>query len=266
MAHPIPWLKYRPRSGYRSVTSFVNNNLFTLSSTDLSTNSEFQNIVNGLYITINRTKSTGAGGILMFSGTDSLSVYYHSVSGTTVDTAEVQLPIAHMAASITHTFTQTIQNELNNKTTGSRNTFYLQGLAGLRAKISFPGFLSKLRASLVNRPGIKDSDVLINRAELVITPQPGTYIPYSPLPKITMYQLDLALQPSPIQDASADARSGGASIFGGFYNPTTNNYHFILTAFLQDMVFGSNHLLMAPILRLWTLPIKLALTYCQPRR
>jgi hypothetical protein len=173
----------------------------------------------------------------MFSGADTLAVYYRSVSGTTIDTAEVDLPIIHMAANITHTFSQTIQNELQAKynNTGSRNTFYLQGLAGLRAKISFPNFLTNLRASLLK----KDSDILINRAELVITPQPGTYIPYQPLPKITMYQLDLANQPSLIQDASSDARSGGSSVFGGFYNPNLNNYHFILTAFFQDMVFGS---------------------------
>jgi len=232
---PDTLVKVPPQIRIPISNSFVNANLFTLSATDLGSNSLFQNLINGLYITINRTKSTGAGGVLMFSGADSLSVYYHSVSGTTIDTAEVQLPLAHMAASITHTFTQTIQNELNNKTTGSRNTFYLQGLAGLRAKISFPHFLANLRAGLLK----KDSDVLINRAELVITPQPGTYIPYVPLPKITMYQLDLALQPSLIQDANpGDARSGGLSTFGGFYNPTTNQYHFILTAFLQDMVIG----------------------------
>ncbi len=218
--------------------SFVNTNLFTASSSTLGSNTNFQNLINGLYITINRNKSTGAGGVLMFQGTDSLAVYYHSVSGTTIDTAQVTLPITRMAASIQHTFSQTIQNELNNKTTGSRGTFYLEGLAGLRAKISFPNFLKNLRGSLVNRPNKPDSDILINRAELVITPQPGTYIPYSPLPKITMYQLDLALQPSLIQDASADPRSGGINTFGGFYNPNKNEYHFILTAYLQDIISG----------------------------
>jgi hypothetical protein len=236
---PDTLVKVPPQIRIPISNSFINANLFTLSATALGSNTLYQNLVNGLYITIDRPKSTGSGGILMFSGADSLSVYYHSVSGTTVDTAEVQLPIGHMSASITHTYTQTIQNELNNKTTGSRNTFYLQGLAGLRAKISFPNFLTNLRSSLVNRVNKPDSEILINRAELVITPQPGSYIPYSPLPRITMYQLDLALQPSLIQDASAsDPRSGGVSTFGGFYVSSTNEYHFILTAFLQDMVFG----------------------------
>jgi hypothetical protein len=234
---PDTLVKVPPQIRIPISKDFINANLFTLSSTTLGSNSVFQNIINGLYITIDRTKSTGAGGVLMFSGADTLAVYYHSVSGTTVDTAEVDMPIAHIAANITHTFTQTIQNELQatNNNTGSRNTFYLQGLAGLRAKISFPNFLANLRSGLLK----KDSDILINRAELVITPQPGTYIPYQPLPKITMYQLDLANQPSLIQDAlSSDPRSGGVTTFGGFYNPTVNEYHFILTAYFQDKLYG----------------------------
>jgi hypothetical protein len=236
---PDTLVKVPPQIRIPISKNFVNANLFTLSSNDLGSNAVFQNVVNGLYLTINRAKSTGSGGILMFNATDTLAIYYRSVSGTTIDTAEVDLPVSRMAASITHTYTATIQNELNNKTTGSRNTFYLQGLAGLRAKISFPNFLTNLRASLVNRPGKPDSAVLINRAELVITPQPGSYIPYTPLPKITMYQLDLANQPSLIQDASADPRSGGIGTFGGYYSYTTNQYHFLLTAFLQDVLFGN---------------------------
>ncbi|HZY39471.1 MAG TPA: DUF4270 family protein [Mucilaginibacter sp.] len=234
---PDTLIKVPPQIRIPISNSFINTNLFNLSATQLSSNSDFQNIVNGLYITVDRTKSTGAGGILMFNGADTLAVYYHSVSGTTIDTAQISLPIAHMSSSIQHTFTTVIQNELTatqNKA-GSRPTFYLQGLAGLRAKISFPNFMANLRSGLLK----KDSDILINRAELVITPQPGSYIPYQPLPKITMYQLDLANQPSLIQDASSvDVRSGGVNTFGGFYDSSLNEYHFILTAYLQDLLFG----------------------------
>jgi len=73
----------------------------------------------------------------------------------------------------------------------------------------------------------------------VITPIPGTNIPLQPLPKLTMYTLDLALQPALLEDANGgDPRSGGISIFGGFYAPAKQNYHFIITAFLQDMLLG----------------------------
>ncbi|MGH7237752.1 MAG: DUF4270 family protein, partial [Candidatus Saccharimonadales bacterium] len=215
-------------------SNFINTNLFDLSSNVLGSNTVFQNLVKGLYITVNRNKSTGPGGILMFTSTDTLAVYYRSVSGSTIDTGVVQLPIGSTASQIQHIYTTAIQNELNNKTTGSRNTFYLDGLAGLRAKVSFPNLLVNLRKNLLKN----DSDILINRAELVITPQPGTYIPYQPLPKITMYQLDLALQPTLLQDASSDVRSGGVGTFGGFYNANQNEYHFLITAYLQDLLWG----------------------------
>jgi hypothetical protein len=191
-----------------------------------------------LYITVKKNNASGPGGIFMLSNTDSLAVYYRAISGATIDTGQVSLPIGHMAASIQHTYSTTIQNELNNKTTGSRNTFYLQGLAGLKAKISFPSLLLNLRkALLAEKPA---SDILINRAELVITPAPGTFIPFQPLPKIGMYQLDLAGQPEVIQDASTDVRSGGFSVFGGFYSPSKGDYHFIITAFLQDQLSGKS--------------------------
>jgi hypothetical protein len=85
----------------------------------------------------------------------------------------------------------------------------------------------------------KDSDIVLNRAELVVTPVPGSGIPYTPLPEITMYRLDIAKQRIELQDASSptvDPRAGGVSVFGGFYSPTKLNYHFIITAFLQDLL------------------------------
>jgi hypothetical protein len=226
--------------------SFINSYLFGANSTILGANAVFQSTIKGLFITIDRSKSTGAGGMLMFTNTDSLQVYYRSVSGKTIDTGEVTLPVANTALQIQHNYTATIQNELNNAKTGSRNTFYLQGLVGLRAKISFPNLLVNLKKSLINRPGKPDSLVLINRAELVITPAPGSYIPFNPIPKITMYQLDLALQRIELQDAGSDPRSGGESVFGGYYAPNTNpsipapsEYHFIITAYLQDLLMGT---------------------------
>jgi len=232
---PDTLIKVPPQIRIPINANFINTNLFGASSVTLGTNSIFKNLVKGLYISIDRSKSTGPGGTLMISNADSLVVYYKAVSGTTIDTAVVKLPIANTATTIKHIYTTAIQNELSNTTTGSRNIFYLQGTAGLRAKISFPKFLANFRSSLLKR----DSDVVINRAELVVTPQPGSYIPLSPIPKISMYKLDLALQRTELQDASSyDARSGGIGIFGGYYNSTQNEYHFIITAYLQDLLYG----------------------------
>jgi hypothetical protein len=235
---PDTLIKVPPQIRIPISNNFVNSILFNASSDALGSNAIFQNDTRGLYITLDRTKTTGPGGVFMISNADTLAVYYHTVSGTTIDTAVVKLPINNMAASIQHNYTSTIKNELNN-TSGSRNTFYLQGLGGLRAKVSFPNLLKNLRASLVNRPSKKDSDIVINRAELVITPPTYSIIPYAPIPKITMYQLDIAHQRVEIQDATTtDPRSGGVSVFGGFYNSSENEYHFIVTAYIQDLLLG----------------------------
>lgn len=231
---PDTLIKVPPQIRIPINPAFINTNLFNASSTVLGSNAIFQNNVKGLYITLDPTKTTGAGGIFMIKPADSIFVYYRAVNGATIDTARLTLPLTQFASSTAHIYTTTINTELNNTTT-SRNTFYVQGLAGLRAKISFPNLLANLRGNLLK----KDSDIILNRAELVVTPIPGTGIPYSPEPKLTMYRLDLAHQRAEIEDATAgDPRSGGVAVFGGFYVPTQNEYHFILTAYLQDLLLA----------------------------
>jgi hypothetical protein len=232
---PDTLMKVPPQIRIPINPSFINTNLFNASTTTLSSNSIFAGNVKGLYITLDKTKSTGPGGILMFSPADSIAVYYKANNGTTIDTTVVRLPIVNMASTIKHTRSATIQTEIDNANTGSRNVFYLQGLAGLRTKISFPNLLTNLRGNLLK----KDSDIVLNRAELVITPSPGSNTPYSPLPKITMYRFDIAHQHSVLEDASpVDPRAGGIGVFGGFYSPTKQNYHFIITAYLQDLLLN----------------------------
>jgi hypothetical protein len=215
-------------------SSFINNNIFGASTTTLTSNSAFQNAMKGLYVTIDRTKSTGPGGIFMVRPSHSLAVYYRSISGTTIDTAVIYLAINNVAAAVKHTYTATIQTELAN-TSSSRPTIYVQGLAGLKTKIAFPALLANLRSSLLK----KDSDIILNRAELVITPVPGSNIPYVALPKLTLYRFDLAHQRAFVEDASSnDPRSAGPSVFGGFYTASTKSYHFIITAYLQDLLLN----------------------------
>ena len=236
---PDTLIKVPPQIRIPIDPQFINTNFFGASSFTLGSNAVFKNAIRGLLIKLDSTKTTGAGGALMFSNTDSLAVYYRSVSGTTIDTGVVMLPIANTATSIHHNYTAAVKTELKDSVSGSRNIFYLQGPLGLRAKISFPNLLKNFRASLISQ----GKDVVINRAELVVTPQPGSFIPYTPIPKISMYQLDLALQRTELQDAnSADPRFEGVGVFGGFYSTSANNvpsaYHFIITAYVQDLVYG----------------------------
>jgi hypothetical protein len=212
-------------------TSFINTILYNASATQLNSNLVFKNNVKGLYLTLDKNQA-GPGGSFMFSldSAAAIQIYYKNYDGTTVDTAIVSLPSTLHASEIKHTYTTTIQTELSNTTT-NRKTFYLQGLAGLRSKISFP-YIKNLLKSL-------GGNIAVNRAEVVITVVPGSTIPFVPLPKLAMYRYDLANQRILIQDAAqGDPRAFGAAAFGGFYNPVSQQYHFLITGYIQDLLRG----------------------------
>ncbi|HTH83547.1 MAG TPA: DUF4270 family protein [Mucilaginibacter sp.] len=212
-------------------TSFINNILYNASSTQLGSNLVFKNNVKGLYVTLDKNQA-GPGGTFMFAldSAAAIQIYFRNYDGTAIDTAVISLPSTLHASEIKHTYSTAVQTELANTTT-NRKTFYLQGLAGLRSKISFPYIKSLIKTIGAN--------IAVNRAELVITVVPGSTIPFAPLPKLAMYRYDLANQRILIQDAAqGDPRAFGATAFGGFYNPPTQQYHFLITGYIQDLLRG----------------------------
>ncbi|QQL49350.1 DUF4270 family protein [Mucilaginibacter ginkgonis] len=218
-------------------TNFIASNLFNANSTTLGSNTLFQNQVKGLYITLDKTQA-GNGGRFFINGDSSrIDVYYKAVNPTTavIDTAVVSLPLAQRAAEIKHTYTTAVTAALN--TTAPQETIYLDGLGGLRAKIAFPYIKNFLATAGAN--------AVISRAELVITPVPGSNISYKALPRLTMYRFDIAKQRIAIPDATGgststltDSRFISAGVFGGIFNNLDNSYHFIITGYVSDLARG----------------------------
>jgi hypothetical protein len=218
--------------------SFINTALFNASAAQLNSNLIFQNNVKGLYITIDKTQSTGVGGTMMVSGTDSIAVYIRAASGTVIDTEVVYLPTIQHASYIHSVRSAAFQNAITNKTTLTDSTVYLQGLAGSRVKVSFP-YIDSLFSNK-NVGGV--NNVIINRAELVVTMKPvsGDIPAYlAPLPRLTMYELDIAHQRVEIPDATGLSSADGVGAFGGFYLTNVkpvNTYHFLVTSYLQNLI------------------------------
>jgi len=226
--------KIVPELRVRVNPDFINSILFNAPSAQLASNTVFLNSVKGLYLTIDKAGSSGPGGTFMFSSSDSLNVYYHTTNGTTIDTSMVTLPITTHASQIKNTSSQTLKTEFSD-TTSSRNLIYLQGMAGTKVRIKFP-YLKNLTAAL--------GKIVVNRAELVITPSPGSTIPnyLTPLPKITMYKYDIAHQITELEDANTrDSRYMSPAVFGGYYAKTSkgNAYHFVITGYIQDLIDGT---------------------------
>lgn len=215
--------------------NFIYNNLFGASTSVLNSNNLFQNQIKGLYLTLDKNQQ-GAGGRFYISLDSSrVDIYYKATTGTTVDTAMVTLPLANRAAEIKRTYSTTVQAALNS-TANTQETVYMEGLGGTRTKISFP-YLKNLITSV-------GSDVIINRAELVVTAAPGSDIPYIPTPKLSLYRYDIALQRTELPDATgggntvADPRYIGLTTFGGFYVKSERTYHFIITGYISDLMRG----------------------------
>lgn len=227
-------LKIAPQLRIPIDPAFINANLFNAPPAQLSSNLIFKNAVNGLYVTLDKGQ-TGPGGTFMLNMDSAAVKVYFKVNTTTdgvnkTDTSYIILPSSVRAAEISHDYTGTIIATELASTQKTRGNFYLQGLLGLRAKIQFP-YLKEIITNV-------GSDIIVNRAELVISAQPGTTFPYEPLKSLMFYRLDLAKQRINIQDnSSTDPRSNPA--YGGFYNPAKKEYHFLVTAYVQDLMRGN---------------------------
>lgn len=209
--------------------SFIQSSLFGATADQLASNTAFQNAVKGLYITMDKGQQGAGGNFMMAVDSSRIDVYYRTDNGGTLDTAVVSLPLAQRAAEIKHTYTASVQAVINNQAT-TNSAFYIQGLLGLRAKISFPNL-----KSVITNAG---SDIVISRAELVVTPTTGSTIPFAPQSKLSLYQLDIANQRTLIQDASqGDKRYLGVDVFGGYYT-ANHDYHFVITGYVQDLMNG----------------------------
>jgi hypothetical protein len=226
-------IKVAPQLRIPISQAFVNQYLLGDGATSYrASTTAFQNAVKGLYLTLDKNQTTGPGGNIMFElDSARIAVYYRANNAGVIDTAVVTMPVltAPHAVQIKHTYSAKVQAAINN--TSTDGLFYLKGLAGLRAKVSFPNIKNTFT-------GV--GNVVINRAELVIKAAPGTTIPYRAVPRLTMYQWDIAKQRTRIQDASGSDPRGinGASTFGGFYNSATGEYHFTVTGYIQDLISG----------------------------
>lgn len=215
--------------------NFIHQILFNAPANQLASNPLFRSAVKGFAVNINPSQTTGAGGIFMLQAPSdsSIAIYIRSTVGTTVDTSVVYLNSQTYASSIRHVYTPQVLKALSH-TTPSDTVIYLQGLAGLRSKISFPYI-----RQLITKLGGPDS-VVLNRAELVLTAAPASDIPafLAPVPKLTLYRLDIAGQRTEIEDASigSDPRAYTVGEFGGFYNQNTRTYNFLITSYLQDII------------------------------
>ena len=230
--------------------AFIQNNILNLGTAGTSSNAKFINAFKGLYAQVNKSSSTGTGGIAFFNftGTDSyVQLVWKKVNSSSgIDTASVNFPIGALnsssqitgvAANFKHDYVGTpIQTQID-APTASYNVTYLQGLAGVKTKISFDeltGFVGKYGKGI------------INKAELVVELGGGApAYPFNAAQRLSLYRWDIAHQPANIPDynnfavSSSGISAAGEALYGGYFDSTKNRYIFIITNYVQSIIDGT---------------------------
>jgi len=229
-----PATKVAPQIRIRLSSDFINNHFLSANAkSKLTNNTTFSAFLKGLFVTINKNGSTGAGGIIFFnlqSTVSALEIYYKTPNGTAIDT-NVATFKAVGASEIKQTPTTLVQTQVQLQNPGANVSFptvYVQPMAGLRTRLRFP-YLNKLR---------EKGNISVNKAELVVTAINAADNVFKPAPRLTLYQLDIAGQRRPVPDNAIgiDNRFLDERIFGGFYNATTKTYTFNITSYIQDLI------------------------------
>ena len=227
--------------------TFIQSYLAGASTNDLKSDAEFKRYFKGLHLQINKAGSTGIGGIAFFNlraAGSGITVYYKKDNATTSgvrDTISTNFPItastySPIAASIKHDYTGTpVATQLDNPTVQYPIT-YLQPLAGVRNRISFP-YLDKFATEM--------GKIVINKAELVVELSTGTDIqPFNGAPRLALYRYDIAERRQNVPDndtptqtgSGGDRRALGPAVFGGYFNLVTKQYIFVITSYMQDLI------------------------------
>ncbi len=184
----------------------------------------------GLYVTLNKTVG-GQGGIVSFKVPATfLQIYYKKPgTGTTIDTTSVSFPLSSGASEISHDYTGTaIATQLANPTQ-QYNTLFIQPMSGVITKLNFP-YLKNLQSL---------GKVTVNKAELVVLPDPATVTPFYAIPRTYLYSDDIAGQRVNIPDQSTnDPRTLFDPLVGGVYNKDKQQYVYNITAYVQDIISG----------------------------
>ncbi|WP_017260293.1 DUF4270 domain-containing protein [Pedobacter arcticus] len=219
--------------------NFVKNNIIDLDSVNKISNLTFNNYIKGLFISMNKGATTGAGGLFSFntntSGATRLDIFYKStvagVTDTLVNTFTVNGVNGDAATELTWDMDGTVVKTALASTDKNSNLLYLKGLGGTFVKVEFPHLDSLKKLG---------KNVAINRAELVLYTEntPANNL-YKPISKLRTYRWDIANRPQLIPDESPnDPRYLGPGFIGGFYSSNSKSYTFNFTGYVQDLISG----------------------------
>ena len=202
------------------------NQLLNLSSGDLANNTAFQSAFHGLVI---KATSNGTGNLCYFSPTaaqSGITLYYRS--GDTPK--KYTFPITTDCARYnfyTHDYTTgntDFQRQvINGDTTLGRDLLYIQPTGGVKTHVNLNAF----------GEWVKDKNIIINKAELVITNANPSERTFTEPGNIGLQRVITGNTTTYVPD---DAVYTSTNYFGGTYDTDKKEYRFRLTYYAQEIL------------------------------
>jgi len=198
--------------------------------TSLTDNANFTNFFKGIYVTA--TSASGEGSIMTFdllNAQSKVTLYYSNTDDTIKH--KYNFVINENCARINH-FNHTryqyadpfLRSEVCNDTLKGDSILYIQSMAGLKIRITYPYILDL----------VKDGRIAINNADLIVSLDNNDYTTdrYAPPAQLVL-----------IEEKDGKIRFlqdqyDGTTYYGGNYNASKNEYKFNIARHLQQVVDG----------------------------
>ena len=218
-------IRLRPDFGQRLINE----------SSDWYTDEALLEDFKGLYITVSSNHPTGCiFSCNMTSSLSGLTIYYHNTAGDgysyTFRPSESGISYNNYNHYDYADANQDLRRQIINHDTTNISRVYLQSMAGVRARIGFPGI--RERFSVFN------NKVVINRAELVISD-------CNPYEAVFTHPTGLSIQ-AVMKDGSLyyipdDDMLSPDGYFGGTYDANKGEYRIRITQYLQQLILSQGN-------------------------
>lgn len=190
----------------------------------LSSKETFLSNMKGLHVQC--TPVNSGGGIITYNPNTSLSgmtIYYTDSSGGTVSQKTISFLMSDAARCnhFSHDYSSSVVGNVFPKVSPDKG--YVQAMAGLRTKVTFP-FIDGLKAAM---------PIAINKAELVITLEPNSTSALAAGSSVGLAKADSV---NNLTFLSFDQLVEGGSYFGG--SLSNNTYRFNIARYLQQVLTG----------------------------
>lgn len=193
---------------------------------ELVDDESFVAFLKGIYLTFSDQATNPNEGLLfafnLLNENSKLTLYYSNIDN---DSLSYSFPFSmteHVIHSVfLHDYSGSEVETALVDTTSGMNQVYIQSMAGTKTAISFP-FIKDWSTN---------NNVAINKAELILTVEGGTYDVLSPHPKLQLL-VDSAGSTVSIPD---EAFTNGYAVDGA-YNETDHTYTFNISLYIQDIL------------------------------